>query len=155
MTDLNVYDGLVADTPIPVPLRDPNGRVHMGADKKPITFRLLPPRSEALANKIDDITDRKRAQAELETLSREQIRAYAYAQLAAYITGWTENFTLDGEAVRYSEGSAIRLVTRLSPLRELLTNWGLNQGNAWSALLDAQKAGRNGEAGSTDQNPQG
>lgn len=147
MSDLSVFDALTADKAIPSPLKDPLSRVHKGDDNKPVVFHLLPPNSAKAKERIDEIVERKRTVADLGELTREQKQAFDDAIMAAYVDGWSDNWTLDNEKLTYSEETAARVVGRVAPLKSMLVSWGTHQGNAWAALQDARSNGRVGEAG--------
>lgn len=147
MSDLNVFDALHEDKPIPVPLKDPVGHPHKGNDGKPIIFDLLPPNCPKAKARIAAVVERKRTlAASEETLTREQVEAFDHAVIAAYIDGWSRNWELDKTQMVYTEDNAIRLVGRVAPVKQMLVNWGTHQGNAWAALQSARLNGRAGEA---------
>lgn len=147
--DFGRYDALASDDAHAVGFIEPDTKLPaIGSDKKPVEFYLYSPESETLKARHKRIMDRRRARSDDNDGIESDGEAQAYLDelTAAYIGGWTDNWTLHGEAMPYSEANAVKLVRSGMGvvIRDSMGEWRKN----WKAVVLASSARReNTDAG--------
>ena len=149
--DLESFSPLWSDDAVALDLRGPDGRVVKGDDGKPVRLFLLPPDSRKLTARRDDIRrEHREAHPDGATPTDDAVRLYVAKSLAAALTGWSDNFTVGGERLTYSEDRAHELIDRVPLVKEQVASWLGDRGKAWAVLSKRAAVGASGEAASTE-----
>ncbi|WP_439636662.1 hypothetical protein [Oceanicaulis sp.] len=135
--DFNAFERLYEDTPIPVSLSGPDGKLLVSKiDGKHIIWNMLPPDAPSVAARCDEIDAQQRIKQDEGKLTIGDRKFYETQRLAATIAGWSENWTWNGETLPFSQANAERFLASKAGkmLRGFLLVWRRSNELAWSAL---------------------
>lgn len=150
--DFSDFNALYSDKPITVEISGPDKRVIIGDDGKPVTFDIYPPNAPCVEVARRKVQDRQQARSDDGELTQEERDAFTTEVLASLIAGWSQNWTLDGAALKYSPANAVKLLDAPGGgklLRDFLLLWRYDQGNAWAAYRAQRQRSDDGAAAST------
>ena len=154
--DFNQFERLYEDTPIPVTLAGPDGKLLVSKiDGKHIIWDLLPPDAPSVVARCDEIDAQQRIKQDEGKLTAEDRRFYETQRLAALVDDWSENWTLNGEVLPCCQANAERFLASKAGkmLRGFLLVWRRSNELAWSALQRQQGTTAAGAGASTESTP--
>lgn len=154
--DFNQFERLYEDTPIPVTLAGPDGKLLVSdVDGKPVIWNMLPPDAPSVVARCDEIDAQQRIQQNEGKLTAEDRRFYETQRLASTVAGWSENWTWNGEILPFSQANAERFLASKAGkmLRGFLLVWRRSNELAWSALQRQQGTTAAGADASTESTP--
>lgn len=133
--DLNLHLAQSSDEGADMALRHPvTDEVLHGDDEQPIVFRLAGSDSGRWRRKIKQLGARL-AEKRNRKLTPDQAEAQGAELLACVTLGWSENFTVDGEPLPFSEDAARKLYLAQPWIREQVD---LFVGDRANFLLDSK-----------------
>lgn len=132
MTDISEFSALKNDELFPITIKHPiTKKVIKGSDGKDVEFFVRTPNSPTLKSrhrKISALYSQDKSDND-GIASPEAMEAYLLQLNAAYIGGWSENWTYEDKKISYSNDAALRVLESgfgdlvLESLGEWVKNW--------------------------------